>query len=647
MTKKKLICLIIALIVGIVAWCVPADSYGIVGLSIVEQRVIALFIFAALMWITEAVPIWTTSVLTMVLMLLTVSTSSVKQMIKPDKSYFKTKVVKIDTSRKTCPFVYWTKTDKKGNATDTLSASKVLLKSGMNEGTALLSTNEKYISFEIDKNCVRGALDKKAATYKSDSDKVYKIATVKDMKDVAIKISDSTAIMFTPATIKDMKKKANAGEQVEIAVYDTTLIRAAMGQANVKVNPAKTENIAELNSLGTTINYKDIMASFADPIIMLFMGGFILAIGSAKIGLDAQLAHVLLKPFGTNPKFVLLGFLVVTGAFSMFMSNTATAAMMLAILTPVLNSLRKPDGTFDKGCIGLALAIPVGANIGGIGTPIGTPPNAIALKYLNDPDGLNLGIGFGEWMMIMTPLAIAILFIAWLLIMKLFPFGCEKIELTINHEEFQNSNKVKKYIICGTFIITIALWATDQLTGINANVVALIPFAVFAVTKVITKEDLSEISWDVLWLVAGGFALGVGLDKTGLAQDLISAIPFGAWSPVVVLTGAGILCYLMATFMSHTATSALLMPIMFSVGKGMLTQLAPYGGVSTLLICVALSSSLAMALPISTPPNALAYSKGIVKQKQMAVVGICIGVVGLILTYIATVCIAGPMNIFN
>ena len=125
------------------------------------------------------------------------------------------------------------------------------------------------------------------------------------------------------------------------------------------------------------------------------------------------------------------------------------------------------------------------------------------------------------------PLAIAILFIAWLLIMKLFPFGCEKIELTINHEEFQNSNKVKKYIICGTFIITIALWATDQLTGINANVVALIPFAVFAVTKVITKEDLSEISWDVLWLVAGGFALGVGLDKTGLAQDLISAIPFG------------------------------------------------------------------------------------------------------------------------
>ena len=86
-----------------------------------------------------------------------------------------------------------------------------------------------------------------------------------------------------------------------------------------------------MNSLGTTINYKDIMASFADPIIMLFMGGFILAIGSAKIGLDAQLAHVLLKPFGTNPKFVLLGFLVVTGAFSMFMSNTATAAMMLAI----------------------------------------------------------------------------------------------------------------------------------------------------------------------------------------------------------------------------------------------------------------------------------------------------------------------------
>ena len=126
--------------------------------------------------------------------------------------------------------------------------------------------------------------------------------------------------------------------------------------------------------LATQTSYKGIMHCFADPIIMLFIGGFLLAVAATKSGLDVTLARVLLKPFGTQSRFVLLGFIMVTAVFSMFLSNTATAAMMLTFLTPVLRSL-PADG---KGKIALALSIPIAANIGGMATPIGTPPNAIA-----------------------------------------------------------------------------------------------------------------------------------------------------------------------------------------------------------------------------------------------------------------------------
>ena len=169
--------------------------------------------------------------------------------------------------------------------------------------------------------------------------------------------------------------------------------------------------------VGKLLSYKGVMATFADPVIMLFIGGFVLAIAATKTGLDAQLAKVLLKPFGTRSEMVLLGFLLITGLFSMFVSNTATAAMMLTFLTPVFRQL-PPEG---KGRIALALSIPIAANLGGMGTPIGTPPNTIALKYLNDPEGLNLGLGFGQWMMFMFPLVLVLLFIGWRLLLRMFP----------------------------------------------------------------------------------------------------------------------------------------------------------------------------------------------------------------------------------
>ena len=155
------------------------------------------------------------------------------------------------------------------------------------------------------------------------------------------------------------------------------------------------------------LDHSALMATFADPIIILFLGGFILAIAATKSGLDVLLARTLLKPFGNKSENVLLGFILITGVFSMFVSNTATAAMMLTFLAPVFRTL-PADG---KGRIALTLSIPIAANIGGMGTPIGTPPNAIALKYLNDPNGLNLNLGFGEWMAFMMPLTIVLLLI--------------------------------------------------------------------------------------------------------------------------------------------------------------------------------------------------------------------------------------------
>ncbi|MBQ0149525.1 MAG: SLC13 family permease [Bacteroidales bacterium] len=377
--------------------------------------------------------------------------------------------------------------------------------------------------------------------------------------------------------------------------------------------------------LGTMTSYKSLLHCFADPIIMLFIGGFVLAIAASKSGLDLTLARVMLKPFGTNPKFVTLGFILVTGVFSMFLSNTATAAMMLSLLAPILKAL-PADG---KGKIALALSIPVAANIGGMGTPIGTPPNAIALKYMSE---IGINVGFGQWMAFMVPLTLVLLLIAWFMLITFFPFKAKTIELKIDGETKKDWQSIVVYV---TFAVTVLLWVLDKAAGVNSNVVAMLPVGVFALCGILTKRDLEEINWSVLWMVAGGFALGVGLQETGLAKTLIAAIPFESWPAVIMVIGSGLICYAMANFISHTATASLLVPILAAVGSSMevAQNLAPLGGVTTLLIGVAIGSSLGMVLPISTPPNAIAASTGLFEQKDMAKTGLIMGVCGLVLGY--------------
>lgn len=468
METKKIIGFAASIILTLLVWLLPTSAFGVEGMTVVEQRIIAIFVLAAVMWIMEPIPIWGTSVVVMVLMLLTTSNS--------------------------------------------------------------------MLSF----------LD---------------------------------------------------GE------------------------------------VGEKLSSKAIMAAFADPTVMLFMGGFVLAIAATKYKLDATLARAILKPFGTKPKFVMLGFLVVTALLSMFMSNTATAAMMIAILTPVLATM--PD-TDKKGRVGLALAIPVAANIGGIGSPIGTPPNVVAVGWL---EKIGVNISFGTWMLLMVPVAALILFCAWMLLCKAFPVKQESIEVKLEGEVDKSPKAIIVYV---TFAVTIFLWVCGkELFGVNANVVALIPFAVFCITGVFEKKDLAKIDWDVLWLVAGGFALGVGLEgKIGpdgmtMSKHIVGSIPFDTWSTLALILGSGVLCLVMSTFMSNSATAALLIPIFCALAQDltMAEKLAPYGGATTLIVGLALSASFAMSLPISTPPNAIAYSKGFIKQSEMAMVGIIVGIISLIIGY--------------
>ena len=379
---------------------------------------------------------------------------------------------------------------------------------------------------------------------------------------------------------------------------------------------------------GKLVDYKSLMASFADPVVMLFMGGFVLAIMAEKYGLDVTLARVLLAPFGKKPRAVLLGFLIVISIFSMFMSNTATAAMMLAFLAPVLAVLPSDD----KGRVGLALAIPVAANIGGIGTPIGTPPNATAVRFLADA---GLEIGFGEWMLHMVPYVVIMIVFAWVLLQLFFPFKASEVVLEI--PENKNKKDWKYYTVWVVFLGTILLWMTEQVHKVNSNVIALVPLAVLTMLGIFTKEDIKKINWSVLWLVAGGFALGTALQGTGLAKVLIEAIPFGSMSVVLVLVIAGLVCYFLSNFISNSATAALLIPILIVVAEGMADPAAAnneafvaLGGTKAMITFIAVCASIAMCFPISTPPNAIASSTGLVETKDMSKVGIIIGIVGFV-----------------
>ncbi len=375
-------------------------------------------------------------------------------------------------------------------------------------------------------------------------------------------------------------------------------------------------------NFGTLIPYKDIFHTFSSPIILLFLGGFFLAAAATKYRLDINLARVMLKPFGKKPSMVMLGVMLITAVFSMFMSNTATTAMMLAILAPVLAVFDKND----PARTGIALSVPFAANIGGLGTPIGTPPNAVAMKYLTD----DMAVSFGGWMAFAVPYVIVLLFATWIILNVFFRADTKEVTLQIKGRFMKTPQAITVYI---TFTATILLWLFGSKIGLNSYIVAMFPVAIFTAGQIITASDMKKMSWDVLWLVSGGIALGVGLSKTGLSHHFIESIPFGQFPPQMIVFLGVLISILMATFMSNTATANLILPIIAALGTTLIT-LGELGGAKMLIIACTFGCSLAMALPVSTPPNAMAYATGLFRTGHMLKAGVVVNILGFVMIFI-------------
>ena len=372
--------------------------------------------------------------------------------------------------------------------------------------------------------------------------------------------------------------------------------------------------------------FNHFIATLADPIIILFLGGFVLADASVKYDFDKNLTRVLLKPFGSRTEYIILGLMVVTAILSAFMSNTATTAMMITVILPII--ARMEPG--DPARIGVVLCIPFAANIGGIATPIGTPPNAVVIAALNQQ---GLEVAFSSWMIYAAPLAVVMLFIAWKILLRLYPPAMDTISLTLDSKLKTSTNAIVLY---ATFTLTVLLWITEGIHGIRSSIVALIPVAVLTLTSAFEKQDIRKLPWEVLWLIAGGIALGISMKETGLAEWMVGAISWDQFGYLMLLAVFGTVALLMSNFLSNTVTASLLIPLGISLAMSGIMEGQVFGMMMIGLV-IALASSFAMVLPISTPPNAIAVSTGLLKTKDMITSGLIIGVIGLVLIMLLSV----------
>ena len=378
----------------------------------------------------------------------------------------------------------------------------------------------------------------------------------------------------------------------------------------------KIGGVSELPS-DVHLKYSDFLSSFGSHIIVLFMGGFLLSTALTEHGIDRKIAAIFLQPFTGSPRKLIFGVLGITAFFSMWMSNTATAAMMLAIIAPVLRQLPKDD-LFHRGLI---LSVPFGANIGGIGTPIGSPPNAIVFDALNRA-GSGMEVTFLDWVMMAFPLEVLMLVVAGFMLLYFFPHDGA---LVLGKIESPEKIRRKGRITLVVLLFAILLWLTGNWTGLASGAVALFIAAVLAVFKIIDRDDVDSIDWHVLILMWGGLSLGVGMEMTGLT-DLVTAInfemiPLGEWGIAFVI----VVCSLLfSTFMSNTATANLIVPIVMAMGVGSLATRGEFA------VLVAMSCSFAMAMPVSTPPNAIAFSTGEIPVSSMIRVGGLISVVSVV-----------------
>ncbi|MFW6141004.1 MAG: SLC13 family permease [Candidatus Saliniplasma sp.] len=370
-----------------------------------------------------------------------------------------------------------------------------------------------------------------------------------------------------------------------------------------------------------TVSANEALAPFFNTIIALFLGGFALAAALRKYNVDNKLAKQMIKSVGKSPKMIMFGMMLITAFLSMWMSNTATTALMIALALPIYTQIPKEE-KFSKALI---LGIPFAANIGGMATPVGTPPNAIIIERLST-EGIYLS--FLDWMIIALPITILMFLFAYFVLYFAFKPSIKELDIDLEHKAKSGFSR-KQIFILVIFSITVLLWLTSSVPIVDtlfqsAGIIALIPVVVFFGTGLLDKDDLGKLNWNVLLLMGGGMSLGNAMRVTGLAEWMVSLVDHQALSLIMVVVIFSAIAIILSTFMSNTATAALMAPIMIIIGMDL-------GSSISIMASVALACSMAMALPVSTPPNAIAYGTDKIDISDMVKYGALISIVGVTL----------------
>ncbi len=363
------------------------------------------------------------------------------------------------------------------------------------------------------------------------------------------------------------------------------------------------------------ISAKNFFAPFGSDIIILFMGGFVLSKAISKHRAGEMLASRLIAPFAHSPTRLIFAVLFVTAISSMWMSNSATAAMMFAILSPALKEM--PHHFSLRSA--LIVAVAFGANIGGIGTPVGSPPNAICLAALRSAGH---SVSFLQWMLAAVPLMLILLVIAGIIICRYFkPAPDGNLHLYFKTAQPLGKEGWMVFLIMGSAVV---LWLSAGLHGMNEGAVALLAATALAVLGLVDRSDIISIDWDILILMWGGLTFSYAMTATGLT-DWVAALPFSHGSrfsmdALFILGSIGL-----STLMSNTAAANILIPLAVTLSKA-----EPVSGA----ILAAMGTSLDIALPISTPPNAIAFSHGGITVKQMLTVSLWVTPFSILLLFV-------------
>ena len=397
-------------------------------------------------------------------------------------------------------------------------------------------------------------------------------------------------------------------------------------------------------------------APFADPVMFLFLGGFLLGIGLERRNLHKRAGLHAILFVGTSPHRLVGGFLVATAGLSMWVSNSATAVIMLPVASAVLGLFAchcSTDPTSQRN-LGAAvmLAVAYGASIGGLGTLIGTPPNALLAAYMEREHGVT--IGFAQWMLLGMPMVVAMLAIAWPLLVRLHPVaaGAADSGPAIRAElEALGPMAPAERRVAVVFVATALAWGTrphygDLVPGLDDSVIAIVgALCLFVIPsggadgeRLIAWEDARALPWGILILFGGGLSLAAAISSSGLAAWLGGAMAGLGNLPVLAVVAAATLGMIFLTELtSNTASAATFLPVGGAVALGI--------GIEPALLAVplALAASCAFMLPVATPPNAIVFGSGMVTIAQMARAGLWINLLGTVVIVTLSYLLAGTL----